>query len=57
MTDEPKETKQEPTPTTPQRLVVFEIKADGVKLLRNDCISIIEFQGLLIAAQEFLRKK
>lgn len=57
MTDEVKETKEEPKTPPPQRLVIFEIQPEGVRLLRNDCVSIIEFQGLLIAAQEFLRKK
>lgn len=58
MTEEIKTPKENGEPKSPvQRIVAFEIVADGIKLIRNDCASIVEFQGLLIAAQEFLRKK
>jgi len=46
---------QKPAPV--QRFVSFEIVPDGFKIVRNDCASVIEYQGLLLAALEYMKKK
>lgn len=40
-----------------QRLVTFELLPDGFKIIRNDCVSMLEFRGLLASANEMIGKK
>jgi len=52
--EEPK--KEAPAPP-PKRLVIFELTADGFKLVKNDCVSMLEFRGLLISVLDALNRK
>jgi hypothetical protein len=40
-----------------QRLVTFELLPDGFKIIRNDCVSMLEFRGLISEASELFKKK
>ena len=54
--EEPK--KEAVAPPPPQkRVVIFELTADGFKILKNDCVSILEFRGLLISVLDALNRK
>jgi len=52
------EPKKDVAPPPPQkRLVIFELTADGFKLVKNDCVSMLEFRGLLISVLDALNRK
>jgi len=52
------EPKKDVAPPPPQkRLVIFELTADGFKILKNDCVSLLEFRGLLISVLDALNRK
>jgi len=55
---EVKEIKDEARPEQQkQRVVVFELLTEGYRIIRNDCVSALEFRGLMDSASELYKKK